>query len=1324
MKKCIACLCLFLSIGFMYAQISVPNSGGQSSPNGQDDIALPTIVPPSPTVASLMRFEEVPVDLYSGQATIGIPLGQVAISDMLNYSIGIQYNTQGVRIDERSGWLGTGFSMATGGVISRTVRGIPDENNSQALGFGVLHNGYKNFASLSLTDKEEFLWKTANGIEKYDSQYDLYQYNFFGRSGRFIIKNVLGQLTPVIIGSDTNDKITIYHNSSFEITKFEVTDTNGYVYVFEEKSFSAIYNETITTSQFGSSSTGSTTMGNGTTNAWHLKEVLLPNNTVLCSFTYQQVEENYSTPTSTTKNLFLGSPAFGASEVSDLNKGMLLPKYINSSQRIQGNQKYVDEVTMRDGSKIKYHLTLGHPEFGAHRIYTNNNSGTKLNHIEIFDTNGDLHKRINFSFTTSVNNRLFLTGVTEVFGTKTLQYDLDYENMEELPGFGSDLKDVWGYYNGNNNDPVNNNSLIISSRAVNPLKITTGTLASITYPLGGKKEFTFESNDFSYQGAANYDYTKISDNRQIYNRYGTLDIELDEDDSANKLLLYIDRAQKVQIFKSGLAVDICGNTSKHRLSLSRAVPRAGVTVTPPTNGNYTGLNVSDFEHAASNFAFTFDVENGDDYPVISSGWYFIELTTPRVELSDCDFSQTGVSLTVDLKFTEFNLVTKIMKGGGLRIQEVAFTDNGDEKQKTTYNYEDIEEEFEGDIEPIRSSDLAKSSGSYEANLNSRTYTKGKMHPFIYHYICGEYDNTFIRTPELVEYQVIRDINEVLTPTTKGNYVGYKKVSVIKENSGNELYTFISPRDVQILTLSNTNYPFSPVENKDYKRGVVEKKEVFDESGKKLIEEVYQYTDVSSIAETSHTMFELQNVDCPWDQFYNSFSTYASGTVDNPSAICDVNLSQEPSVGTCHSSNPDPIAGTGTDVSYTTFDYIKGTLLPSETTRKEFFYDENDVASETVTTTKSIYNYKNRIREKTSEFAEGGNTTIYKEEIRYPYDYWTYEYSTTEQTYLNKMVSLNQIESPVQTKQYKNGTLIYDTQRFFKEFHPNVIKVSEIKSAKADTQKQSRVQFHDYTIYGQPIEVSQTDGTHISYVWGYNSMYPIAKLENASYANLTSEQTTALANVYLASNADTDIPSEEALETTLEALRSAFPDAMVTTLTYNPMVGVTRTTDPRGYTSYFEYDDVHRLEKVKDAANNILSANEYFYTNGDNSLRNYVKSTLYQKATLNGLNLGNWDKIETINYADGLGRAEQAIGIRQGGNGEDIVTPFDYDDLGRQVKEFLPYAATSLNGSYHANMFSDQAAFYNTTKYENTTNPYSEKSFEKSPLSRVLEQGAP
>ncbi|MDX1718528.1 MAG: DUF6443 domain-containing protein [Salegentibacter mishustinae] len=100
------------------------------------------------------------------------------------------------------------------------------------------------------------------------------------------------------------------------------------------------------------------------------------------------------------------------------------------------------------------------------------------------------------------------------------------------------------------------------------------------------------------------------------------------------------------------------------------------------------------------------------------------------------------------------------------------------------------------------------------------------------------------------------------------------------------------------------------------------------------------------------------------------------------------------------------------------------------------------------------------------------------------------------------------------------------------------------------------------------------------------------------------------------------------------------------------------------------------------------------------------------------------KIETVTYYDGLGRPKQSIGVGAGGDLEDLVTPVEYDSYGRQEKEYLPFAATSQKGQIYTDPITDVTNFYNTNKYENTTNPYSKKQLESSPLNRVLAEGAP
>jgi len=105
-----------------------------------------------------------------------------------------------------------------------------------------------------------------------------------------------------------------------------------------------------------------------------------------------------------------------------------------------------------------------------------------------------------------------------------------------------------------------------------------------------------------------------------------------------------------------------------------------------------------------------------------------------------------------------------------------------------------------------------------------------------------------------------------------------------------------------------------------------------------------------------------------------------------------------------------------------------------------------------------------------------------------------------------------------------------------------------------------------------------------------------------------------------------------------------------------------------------------------------------------------------------------DITQSVTYFDGLGRPVQTTAIGQGGNGEDLITPIQYDGFGRQIKEFLAYPVANGSGSYPKidplAAINAVTAFYNSPNYQNTSNPFSEKKLEASPLNRVLQQAAP
>ncbi|MGY3793448.1 DUF6443 domain-containing protein [Aquimarina sp. 433] len=75
--------------------------------------------------------------------------------------------------------------------------------------------------------------------------------------------------------------------------------------------------------------------------------------------------------------------------------------------------------------------------------------------------------------------------------------------------------------------------------------------------------------------------------------------------------------------------------------------------------------------------------------------------------------------------------------------------------------------------------------------------------------------------------------------------------------------------------------------------------------------------------------------------------------------------------------------------------------------------------------------------------------------------------------------------------------------------------------------------------------------------------------------------------------------------------------------------------------------------------------------------------------------------------------------------KDIISHYEYDDFGKQTKSYLSYASdNTAQGAIHTDALAELQAFYNTPKYENTLNPYSQTITEASPANRVMEQAAP
>ena len=120
MKRTVQIYQLLFCLGMLL--FSSPNSI-ISQPNNK---MLPADAIPAPNAAALAKYGDVPVSYFTGVPDISIPIHTLN-EGPLNLLISLSYHAGGTKPVEMASWVGMGWSLNAGGLISRTVQGIPDE---------------------------------------------------------------------------------------------------------------------------------------------------------------------------------------------------------------------------------------------------------------------------------------------------------------------------------------------------------------------------------------------------------------------------------------------------------------------------------------------------------------------------------------------------------------------------------------------------------------------------------------------------------------------------------------------------------------------------------------------------------------------------------------------------------------------------------------------------------------------------------------------------------------------------------------------------------------------------------------------------------------------------------------------------------------------------------------------------------------------------------------------------------------------------------------------------------------------------------------------
>lgn len=388
--------------------------------------------------------------------------------------------------------------------------------------------------------------------------------------------------------------------------------------------------------------------------------------------------------------------------------------------------------------------------------------------------------------------------------------------------------------------------------------------------------------------------------------------------------------------------------------------------------------------------------------------------------------------------------------------------------------------------------------------------------------------------------------------TEGAFVGYERVVKKQLGNGYTVTTFSSPNQFpngrettanpfgnNTAFLQNNNYPSLNIIDYDIRRGKIVSEKVYDESNSLLEATDYTYD-------------------------YKVFST--------------INLSYLTTI----QGSPFLQGGNVSEFNHTSFFNIERNLQTIEV-NTQYFSNGNKVIS-TYSTFDANYPF-------VKELKVVNNGEEVKTNLFYPYDS-----QVNSLPYTTNLVNANRLYEPLKQETRVDNNLVGTKQWNYNNFGNGIILPQQFLSAKGAESLEEKVTYHSYDDKGNPVEVSQADGSKMYYVWGYNKTLPIAKIEG--YSSISSSQQSMINDAINASNSDDSIGDENILRTKLETLRNGFASqgALVVSYTYDPLKGATSMTDARGQTVFYFYDSFNRLEYVKDAYNNIINAYQYNYKN--------------------------------------------------------------------------------------------------------------------------------
>ena len=462
----------------------------------------------SPQAFSMITEGNINPDLNTGTLHLSIPIYTWSDPDF-TIPFALSYSTNGFVPARPAGPTGLGWSMNVGGCISRQIYGKNDFFVSSQT------DPVTGRKSLKGIDEEEIymlgdriyyqpatstLVLAEKNTSLYETQADVFHFNFFGHSGSFVF--------------NTSGGITVFNSSSasgtysveYEYPGFQIITDDGYKYHFGSVGSSQENLYDFNPLYYIKGRYGNPDLDKKQSIiTWHLDKVIAPNGRQM-EFTYMiegigAMPSNNSTVSTTFSHGAYKIVNNQGGEISVFKHASITTMPHLSEIKIKESDSYSDEgaiiAQFSYSSKSHTEIDQGDDVDCVALVPTHR----KLDSVHIYGHDGQIVSGADFSYSYK-DTRMLLDSVDI---SNIGRYAFDYNTAHFMPGLLSNAIDHWGYYNGKlSNGDTHINPTSMNQYYDESIKkdfkdpdadySVTGTLSSITYPTGGRTTFEYEAN--------------------------------------------------------------------------------------------------------------------------------------------------------------------------------------------------------------------------------------------------------------------------------------------------------------------------------------------------------------------------------------------------------------------------------------------------------------------------------------------------------------------------------------------------------------------------------------------------------------------------------------------------------------------------------------------------------------------------------------------------------------------------------------------------------------------------------------------------------------